>query len=153
VFHVTPPSVETYTVDVGLVTDTYTYVPLDDTDTDVKPYTLELLDTTDDQVKYDVGATVGTGVGLPGKYVGDSEGIGVGLPAVYVGIDVGTGVGEILYAIYKLVLVALPLTIDDKIDAYTPSLIDDTYIHVDVDDVDDVLDTDKLHVTPPSVDT
>ena len=35
--HVTPPSVETYTVDVGLVTDTYTYVPLDDTDTDVKP--------------------------------------------------------------------------------------------------------------------
>lgn len=66
-FHVTPPSVETYTVDVGLVTDTYTYVPLDDTDTDVNPYTLELLDTTEDQVKYDVGATVGTGVGLPGK--------------------------------------------------------------------------------------
>ena len=51
VFHVTPPSVETYTVDVGLVTDTYTYVPLDDTDTEVKPYTLELLDTTDDHVK------------------------------------------------------------------------------------------------------
>jgi len=152
VFHVTPPFVETYTVDVGLVTDTYTYVPLDDTDTDVKPYTLELLDTTDDQLKYDVGATVGTGVGLPAKYVGDSEGAGVGLPALYVGADVGTGVGDILYAIYKLVLV-LPLTIDDKIDTYEPSLIDDTYIHVDVDDVDDVLDIDKLHVTPPSVDT
>ena len=82
VFHVTPPSVETYTVDVGLVTDTYTYVPLDDTDTVVNPNTLELLDTTDDQVKYDVGATVGTGVGLPAVYVGDNEGAGVGLPAL-----------------------------------------------------------------------
>jgi hypothetical protein len=54
---------------------------------------------------------------------------------------------------YKLLLVVPPLTVDDKIDTYPPSLIDDTYIQVDVNDADDVLDIDKLHVTPPSVDT
>jgi hypothetical protein len=46
-----PPSVETYTVDVGLVTVTYKYVPVDDIETDVKPEILEELETTDDQVK------------------------------------------------------------------------------------------------------
>jgi len=51
------------------------------------------------------------------------------------------------------VLGILPLSIDDKIDTYAPSLIDDTYIHVAVNEDVDVLDTDKLHVTPPSVDT
>ena len=54
---------------------------------------------------------------------------------------------------YKLVLIVPPLSIDDDIDTYPPSLIDDTYIHDVVDDVDDMLDVDKLHVIPPSVDT
>jgi len=40
-----------------------------------------------------VGADVGTGVGLPGKYVGVLEGSGVGDPPTYVGADVGIGVG------------------------------------------------------------
>ena len=80
--HVAPPSVETYTVDVGLVTATYTYDPLDDTATDVKPDTLVLLNNTDDHVKYDVGANVGYGVGLPALYVGTNVGTGVGFPAV-----------------------------------------------------------------------
>jgi len=40
-----------------------------------------------------VGALVGCGVGLPGKYVGTLEGSGVGAPAVNVGALVGTGVG------------------------------------------------------------
>jgi hypothetical protein len=51
------------------------------------------------------------------------------------------------------VLDVLSLTIDDKIDTYAPSLIDDTYIHVVVNEDVDVLDIDKLHVTPPSDDT
>jgi hypothetical protein len=46
----------------------------------VKPDAIEELDTTEDQLKIDVGAKVGKGVGLPGKYVGDRVGIGVGLP-------------------------------------------------------------------------
>jgi hypothetical protein len=69
------------------------------------------------------------------------------LSGKYVGIADGAYVGDVLYAIYKLVL---PLTTDDKIDTYPASLTDDTYIHVDVLDV---LDIDKLHVAPPSVDT
>ena len=40
-----------------------------------------------------VGADVGTGVGLPGKYVGVLDGSGVGDPAKNVGAFVGTGVG------------------------------------------------------------
>jgi len=40
-----------------------------------------------------VGADVGIGVGLPGKYVGVLEGSGVGDPPAYVGADVGIGVG------------------------------------------------------------
>ena len=38
----------------------------EDVATDVKPDTLEELDTTEDQLYVDVGAKVGTGVGLPG---------------------------------------------------------------------------------------
>jgi len=55
----------------------------------VKPDTLEELDTTEDQLYADVGATVGTGVGLPGKYVGNALGTGVGLPGKYVGLTLG----------------------------------------------------------------
>jgi len=112
--------------------------------------------------KYD-GTDVGTGVGLPGKYDGADDGTGVGLPGTYDGADVGDGVGlpgtyvgdgvGAVYAIYKLVLSVLPLSIDDKIDTYVPSLTVDTYIHVVVNEDVDVLDIDKLHVTPPSVDT
>ena len=50
-FQLAPPSVETYRLDVGLVTVTYKYVPVDDNETDVKPEILEELETTDDQVK------------------------------------------------------------------------------------------------------
>jgi len=67
VVQLTPPSVETYTVDVGLVTVTYMLVADEDVATDVKPDMLEELDTTEDQLSPAVGATVGTGVGLPGK--------------------------------------------------------------------------------------
>ena len=97
--------------------------------------------------KYD-GADDGTGVGLPGKYDGTGVGSGVGLSTKYVGAYVGE-----VNVMYKLVLVVPPLSIDDDIDTYPPSLIDDTYIHDVVDDVDDMLDVDKLHVIPPSVDT
>ena len=55
--------------------------------------------------------------------------------------------------LYKLVLVILPLSIDDKIDTKPPSLIVDTNVHIAVNEDVDVLDTDKLHVTPPSFDT
>ena len=50
-------------------------------------------------------------------------------------------------------LVVLAFSIDDKIDTYAPSLTLDTYIHVDVNEDVDILDIDKLHVTPPSFDT
>jgi len=55
----------------------------------VKPDVVEELDTREDQLKIDVGAKVGIGVGLPGKYVGDIVGIGVGLPGKYVGLRLG----------------------------------------------------------------
>ena len=94
--------------------------------------------------KYD-GADDGTGVGLPGTYDGADDGKGVGMPGKYDGAVVG-----VMYVMYKLVLVVLAFSIDDKIDTYAPSLTLDTYIHVDALDV---LDIDKLHVTPPSFDT
>ena len=50
---------------------------------------------------------------------------------------------------YKLVLEVLLVTVDE-IAIYPLSLIDNTQIH---DDDDVTLDVDKLHVTPPSVDT
>ena len=49
---------------------------------------------------------------------------------------------------YKLVLEVLLVTVDE-IAIYPLSLIDNTQIHDD----DVTLDVDKLHVTPPSVDT
>jgi len=40
----------------------------------VKPDVVEELDTTEDQLIVVVGAKVGSGVGLPGKYVGEDVG-------------------------------------------------------------------------------
>lgn len=97
--------------------------------------------------KYD-GADDGTGVGLPGTYDGADDGNGVGLSGKYDEAVVG-----VMYVMYKLVLVGPTLSIEDKIDTYAPSLTLDTYIHVDVNEDVDILDIDKLHVTPPSVDT
>jgi len=87
----------------------------------VKPDVVEELDTREDQLKIDVGAKVGIGVGLPDKYVGDIVGTGVGLPGKYVGLRLG----EIAYVTYKLVLEVLLVTVDE-IAIYPLSLIDNT---------------------------
>ena len=62
-FHVTPPSVETYTVDVGLVT----YIVVPEVEAAVDENTAVLVVNTEVHVIAYVGLSVGTGVGRPSK--------------------------------------------------------------------------------------
>ena len=88
--HVTPPSVETYTVDVGLVTKTYNVLPVDEAAV-VKNTAVFDVNTEVHDMIY-VGLSVGAGVGRPGVYVGDNVGIGVGFPGKYDGATEGIGI-------------------------------------------------------------